>query len=51
MEEEKKDEVELVVNGKPTIVSTEKLSEFEESSKFKIIEKDGRKILLEKMNG
>ena len=45
------EEVEIVINGVPTMISKEKFVEYASDTKFRIVEKDGKKVLLERMEG
>lgn len=48
MEQEK---IKLMINNVETEVPLEVLNEYSSNPKFKIVEQNGKKILLEKMNG
>ena len=45
------EDVELIINGVPTVITNEKFMEYASNTKYRIVEKDGKKILLEKMEG
>ena len=45
------EDVELIINGVPTMISKEKFVEYASDTKFRIVEKDGKKVLLERMEG
>ena len=43
--------VELTINGVSTMITKEKFIEYASDTKFRIVEKDGKRILLERMEG
>ena len=45
------EEVEIVINGMLTVITPEKFLEYSQDSKYRIVEKDGKKVLLERMEG